>query len=86
MVKAPLKVACLGAGYFSRFHYHAWRRIKEVELVGAADLAIDRAASTGLPAFANLAAMLETVTPDVLDIITQPPTHLKAIREALAAT
>lgn len=85
MVTGALKVACLGAGYFSRFHYHAWRRIKEVELVGAADLAIDRAASTGLPAFANLATMLQAVTPDVLDIITQPPTHLKAIRDALDA-
>ncbi|MGQ7847902.1 Gfo/Idh/MocA family protein [Granulosicoccus sp. 3-233] len=81
----PIKVACLGAGYFSRFHYDAWRRIDEVELVGAADLAIDRAASTGLPAFADLSSMLSSVTPDVLDIITKPPTHLDAIREALEA-
>ncbi len=85
MPSSPIKVACLGAGYFSRFHYEAWRRIADVELVGAADLALDRAASTGLPAFSDLASMLQTVKPDVLDIITKPPTHLEAIREALAA-
>lgn len=85
MLTSPIKVACLGAGYFSRFHYEAWRRIDDVELVGAADLALDRAASTGLPAFSDLASMLQTVKPDVLDIITKPPTHLEAIREALAA-
>jgi len=85
MPSSPLKVACLGAGYFSRFHYDGWRRIKDVELVGAADTALDRAASTGLPAFTDLSSMLQAVTPDILDIITQPPTHLEVIKEALDA-
>ena len=85
MTHEPVRVACLGAGYFSRFHYDAWRRMNEVELVGSADIAIDRAASTGLPAFASLESLLDTVIPDVLDIITTPCTHLDAIKKALHA-
>ena len=85
MFCAPLKVACLGAGYFSRFHYDAWRRLRDVELVGSADLCLDKAASTGLPAFTDLASMLGSVDIDVLDIITKPPTHLEAIRQAVDA-
>ncbi len=85
MSAGPLKVACLGAGYFSRFHYDAWRRLRDVELVGSADLCLDKAASTGLPAFTDLTTMLSSVDVDVLDIITKPPTHLEAIRQALDA-
>lgn len=82
---APIKVACLGAGYFSRFHYDAWRRIDEVELIGSADLAIDKASSTGLQAYSSLGSMLTAELPDVLDIITQPSTHLAAIQQAFEA-
>lgn len=85
MMGGPVRVACLGSGYFSRFHYDAWRRIPEVELIGAADLDLDRALSTGLPAFNELQALLRADLPDLLDIITQPATHLSAIRQAVAA-
>jgi len=78
-----LRVAGLGAGYFSRFHYDAWRRLPRVDLVGAADLDKVKAAATGAPAFETLDAMLEAVKPDLLDIITPPDTHLPAIRTAL---
>lgn len=77
------RVACLGAGYFARFHYDAWARIGGAELVGAADRAEPSAAATGLPAFTSLDAMLTAVKPDILDIITPPPTHAAAIRTAL---
>ena len=30
----PVRVAVIGAGYFGQFHYDAWRRMPEVELVG----------------------------------------------------
>ncbi|MCV3274316.1 Gfo/Idh/MocA family protein [Roseobacter sinensis] len=83
MSEARLTVACLGAGYFSQFHYGAWARLPQVECIGAADQDIDRARATGLPAFADLNAMLAEVVPDILDIILPPPAHRAAIRTAL---
>lgn len=80
-----IRVACLGAGYFSRFHYDAWKRIRRVELVGSANRSIDKAAATGLPAFADVREMLATTQPDLLDIITPPETHLDAINAAIDA-
>ncbi len=85
MAGEALRVACLGAGYFSQFHYEAWVRLPDVTLIGAADLDLGRARATGAPAYAGLDAMLAADVPDILDIITKPPTHLAAIRSALAA-
>ncbi|MEM6887903.1 MAG: Gfo/Idh/MocA family oxidoreductase [Pseudomonadota bacterium] len=85
MNAGPLRVACLGAGYFSQFHYGAWPRIKGVELVAACDLTLEAAQATGLRAFDDLATMLSVVQPDILDIIVPPPGHRVAIEAALAA-
>lgn len=78
-----LRVACLGAGYFSQFHHDAWVRIEEAELVGIADRDLERARQTGHPAFDRLEHLLEATSPDLLDIIVPPQTHLEAIRTAL---
>ncbi|WP_382265110.1 Gfo/Idh/MocA family protein [Hoeflea alexandrii] len=83
IVEKTLRVACLGAGYFSQFHFDAWERIEEVELVGIADRNIDKARPSGHPAFINLEQMLEATSPDLLDIIVPPHTHLDTIRVAL---
>lgn len=80
-----MKVACLGAGYFAQFHYDAWRRNPAVTLVGACDSDIEKAKATGAPAFGSLDEMLERSRPDILDIITPPPTHADAITAGLAA-
>lgn len=79
-----IRLACLGAGYFAQFHYEAWRRINGVELVAASDHDLAKAQATGLQAFDELEAMLTQTKPDVLDIITPPPSHAFAIRAALA--
>jgi predicted dehydrogenase len=79
----PLRVACLGAGYFAQFHYDAWRRAERVTLVGACDADRDKAAATGLPAFGELDELLATAKPELLDIITPPGTHLAAITSAV---
>lgn len=81
----PLKVACLGAGYFSQFHYGSWARIDRVQLVGACDLSLERAAATGLPAYDDLAPMLADTQPDVLDVIVPPVAQGDALRIAIAA-
>ncbi|WP_299624565.1 Gfo/Idh/MocA family oxidoreductase [uncultured Tateyamaria sp.] len=80
-----VRVACLGAGYFSQFHYGSWARMDGVTLVGSCDSDLGRAEATGLPAFATLEAMLDATTPDLLDIILPPPAHAQAIRTALRA-
>lgn len=80
-----IRVACLGAGYFSQFHYAAWVRIEEAVCVAACDRNIVAARATGLPAHDNLEAMLASVKPDLLDIIVPPEGHRAAIETALAA-
>ncbi|UWR13347.1 Gfo/Idh/MocA family protein [Sulfitobacter mediterraneus] len=82
---APLRVACLGAGYFSQFHYEAWARIPEVKLVGAADLDLRAAAATGLAAFDDLDQMIAETEPDILDIILPPSGQAQAVRAAITA-
>ena len=80
-----LRVAGLGAGYFSRFHYDSWRRMPRARLVGVCDHVPDRAAATGAPAFTDLALMIEQVRPDLLDLIVPPAAQYDAIAQALHA-
>jgi predicted dehydrogenase len=85
----PIRVACFGTGYFSRFQYRAWKRIPEVELVALCnrhrEKAEEFAAEFGIgQVFTDLGAMLNVAKPDLLDIITPPETHLTAIRVAAA--
>ncbi|MDG4674892.1 Gfo/Idh/MocA family oxidoreductase [Shinella sp. 838] len=82
---SAIRVACLGAGYFARFHYDAWNRIDGAQVIGACDLDATRAQATGAHAFSDLKTMLEVAQPDLLDIITPPPSHLDAIGTALDA-
>ncbi|MEM9970884.1 MAG: Gfo/Idh/MocA family oxidoreductase [Pseudomonadota bacterium] len=80
---APVRVACLGAGYFSQFHYDSWARIDGAQPVAACDLELVKARATGLPAYTDLDEMLTEARPDLLDIILPPPAHATAIRAAL---
>lgn len=81
--RPPLKVACVGAGYFSQFHYGSWARMGNVDLLASCDQDIEAAKRTGLPAFTDLGRMIDTVQPDVLDIIVPPDAHVQTIRLAL---
>jgi len=78
-----LKVACIGAGYFSQFHFDAWRRIDGTQIVGLTNRDRTKAEATGLPVYDGLAQMLEQAKPDILDIITPPQAHAEAITLAL---
>ena len=80
-----LRVACLGAGYFSQFHIGSWQRMPRATLVGVCDLELERAKATGAPAYDTLEVMLAAVAPDVLDIILPPAGHAAAIQTAVAA-
>ena len=80
-----MKVACIGAGYFSRFHLEAWRRHPATEVIGVVDEDLSAAEATGLPAFQTLEEFLASHDPDIVDIITPPTTHVKLIETALKA-
>lgn len=80
-----LRVACVGAGYFSQFHYDSWSRMDRISLVGSCDRDIEKAEATGLPAFKDLDQMLADTNPDLLDIILPPIAHAETITTALAA-
>ena len=80
-----LRVATIGAGFFSQFHRASWVRIPCVDLVAVADHDIERARETGFPAYALLDDVLAEETLDILDLVLPPPAHASAIRKALAA-
>lgn len=92
-VAEPAPVAVIGAGYFSRFHMDAWARLPGARLAGVADrdmsAARDRLAEAAPEAAAavddDVARLLATTRPAIVDIVTPPPTHLTMIEHAIAA-
>jgi predicted dehydrogenase len=88
MMAKKLKVAVVGAGYFSQFQYQGWRNIDAVDTVALAnrDTAKGRAmaARYGIPkVYGQLEEMLDEAKPDLLDIITTPPTYRDYITTAV---
>ncbi|MEM6761429.1 MAG: Gfo/Idh/MocA family oxidoreductase [Pseudomonadota bacterium] len=77
---ASLKVATIGAGYFSQFHHAAWAAEPRVHLAAVCDAEPDKAAAMasahGAPkTYADPADMIAAEKPDLVDIITPPATH-----------
>jgi len=85
--RKKLKVAVIGLGYFSTFHLRAWQRIEEVELVGAADPDESKRAEASrlysVPAYCDLGELLASADPDVIDLVTPPPTHADLVSKSL---
>jgi D-apiose dehydrogenase len=83
---AKLRVAVVGAGYYSRFHLEGWRR--QADLVGVCDLDGERAAAAALQfgaprSFTALSEMLDALRPDLLDVVVPPAAHATAVALAL---
>lgn len=79
-----LRGVAVGVGYFSQFHYDAWRRLDGVEIVALcsrdAGRAGDTAARWGVPrTYTDVATMLDAEKPDFIDIITPPETHAEFV-------
>ena len=77
------RLAAVGTGYFSQFHYDAWRRM-DIDLVGVCSLDMARAAETAAAfadcqAFDDFESMLDAVKPDLVDIIAPPKVHMAFI-------
>ena len=84
---ARLRGICVGAGYFSRFQYDGWRRIDDVEIVCVCDLDRQKAAPMaeefGISQVrTDVGQALDEFSPDFIDIITPPASHLELVREA----
>ncbi len=78
---------CIGAGYFSQFHYEAWRRMDDVQVAAVCDLDLAKAQQVAkqfesAAAFADAEAVLEVPDIDFVDIITPPASHLELVRAA----
>jgi predicted dehydrogenase len=84
-----IRLACLGCGFFSQFHYRAWQRIPEIEIVGIADRNVAAAEAVAArlgspPVFAELPDMLDACAPELIDAIIPPHGHLGVIEAAAA--
>ena len=82
-----LRGVAVGAGYFSQYHYEAWQRIEQAEIVALCDVdaaqANEAARKYGMSrSYADAATMLEREHSDFVDIITPPQTHLVLARLA----
>ena len=84
-----LKLATVGTGYFAQFHYEAWSRIENVELIGLCTL--DGTMGRNIAdrfdiqtVHAVVSDMLDAVKPDLLDIVTPPTTHRQFIEAAVS--
>ena len=85
---AKLRIAGIGCGYFSQFHYGAWQRLP-VTRIALCDQQPGRATTAarryGFAAHYNDAqAMLEQESIELLDIVTPPVAHLELISLAAA--
>jgi len=85
-----LRVAVIGTGYFSRFHYAAWQRMPEIELVGLLTLdqteAADFQTEFGVDTiYSDLASMLAHSDADLVDIVSPPHTHSEFIQQCVDA-
>ncbi|MCG6875684.1 MAG: Gfo/Idh/MocA family oxidoreductase [Betaproteobacteria bacterium] len=83
-----LRVACAGAGYFSQFQYQGWRNIAEAECAALANRDTEKgrqmAERFAVPqVFAGLEEMLDTIRPELLDVITPPSTHREFVAAAV---
>lgn len=81
---AILRGVAVGTGYFSQFHYDAWKRIEGVSLTALCgrDLrALEEMAQRhGVgKTYGDVEAMLDAERPDFIDIITPPETHASIV-------
>lgn len=82
-----LRGVCIGAGYFSRFQYDAWKRMKDVEIVAFSNRDPERAETItrdfGIErCYSDYREMFDEEQPDFVDVITPPPSHAEICAQA----
>ena len=83
-LKNKIRIGCVGAGYFARYHLDAWQRLSQVEVVAVCDLDMAKARSLADEfSIENVFDDFEKMTTEcdfsVVDIITPTNTHLDLI-------
>jgi predicted dehydrogenase len=83
-----IRVATIGTGYFSQYHYDAWSRMPGASLEAACTRSNvarleEIARRHGVRhTYLDAARMLDEVKPDLVDVITTPETHLALVELA----
>jgi len=87
MRRPPLRIGIVGAGYVSRHHIEALRRLPFVRLVGIADINYDAAQAAaqryGIPLACRKLEELATASPEAIYLLTPPHTHCPLALQAL---
>jgi len=84
-----MRVALIGCGIAGELHISAIKNYKTAELVGVADLNTERLATFAQrhkidEQFKHFEEMIEKGKPDVVHILTPPPTHAAITKDVLA--
>ena len=79
------KIAVIGTGYFSQYHFDAWKRLK-VNVVGVCSLDIKKAQEVAnefenCKFFSDCEEMIRITKPTLVDLIVPPKDQLKLIRK-----
>lgn len=87
MNNREFRLAAVGTGYFSQFHYDAWHRLS-VNLTGICSLKIKEARKVSskfenCEAFTNLEEMLASKKPNLVDVIVPPKDQVLIIEHCL---
>ena len=85
-MKSKIRFGIVGTGYFSKFHFDAWKRLG-VNIVAICSLNENEAIYfskkfNNCPIYLNFKKMLLEIDLDFVDIITPPKDHLKLIKIA----
>ena len=84
MMAGGLRVAVIGAGYFSQFHVEAWSAMESIAGVYLCDSDHARARALGdrfgvSDIDSDAERMLARFNVDLLDIVTPPVSHLELV-------
>lgn len=86
-MSSELKVAVVGLGYFAEFHLDAWTELKGSRLVALSDFSAERRAwaneKYGIIASDDAVDVMAS-DPDIIDIVTPPPSHFDLIKKLAA--
>ena len=85
-MKNKIRIAIVGTGYFSQFHFDAWKRLK-VNVVAICSLNENDAIYyskkfNNCPIYSNFKKMIDEIDLDFVDIVIPPKDHLKLIKIA----
>jgi D-apiose dehydrogenase len=86
---SPIRIAVVGCGYFSHFHFDAWSRIDGVDVVACCDTDVGRGNSASMQynipqVFTDHRVMLDACEVDAVDIVTGPQSHLAIVSDVAA--